>query len=90
LDIITLPFHTSHAFKPLDVSCFKPFKINFKKERDNAMVKNNHCKLISADYANETLDQSLFRKNIKNGFGGARIWPFNTQAMDDNIKPSGV
>jgi hypothetical protein len=72
------------------VSCFKPFKITFKKEKDNAMVKHNHCKLISVDYVNNTLDQSLSRKNIKNGFGGARIWPFNAQAMDDIIKPSGV
>ncbi len=54
------------------------------------MVKNNHCKLISVDYVNNTLDQFLSRKNIKNEFGGARIWPFNAQAMDDNIKPSGV
>ncbi len=51
------------------MSCFKPFKIAFKKYRDNAMVKNNHCKLISVNYVDKTLDQSLFRKNIKNGFG---------------------
>jgi hypothetical protein len=56
------------------VSCFKPFKITFKKEKDNAMIKNNHYKLIDVD---KTLDQSFSRKNIKNGFGGARIWPFN-------------
>jgi len=70
-----ITIHTSHAFRPLDVSCFKPFKIAFKKERDNVsnkfvLVKNNHYKLINVD---KTLDQSLSRKNIKNGFGGARI-----------------
>jgi hypothetical protein len=37
------PSHTSHVLQPLDVSCFKPFKIALKKERNNAMVKNNHC-----------------------------------------------
>ncbi len=31
LDMITLHSHTSHALHPLDVSCFKPFKIVFKK-----------------------------------------------------------
>jgi hypothetical protein len=36
---------TFHVLQPLDVSCFKPFKIAFKKEQDNAMVKNNHCEL---------------------------------------------
>jgi hypothetical protein len=86
LDTITLPFHTSHAFKPLDVSCSKPFKTAFKKEKDNAMIKNNHYKLVSVDYVDKMLDQSLFRKNIKNRFGGARIWLFNSLLMDDNIK----
>jgi hypothetical protein len=30
LNMITLPLHTSHALQPLDVSCFKPFKIAFQ------------------------------------------------------------
>jgi hypothetical protein len=42
LDMIILPSHTSHALQPLDVACFKPFKITFKKERNIAMVKNNY------------------------------------------------
>jgi hypothetical protein len=32
--LITLSFHMSHALQPLIVSCFKPFKITFRKERD--------------------------------------------------------
>jgi len=36
LDMVTLPSHTSHVLQPLDVSSFKPFKIAFKKERDEA------------------------------------------------------
>jgi hypothetical protein len=31
LNMITLPSHNSHALQPLDVSCFKPFKIELKK-----------------------------------------------------------
>jgi hypothetical protein len=42
LDMITLPFHTSHALQPLYVFCFKPFKITFKKVKDVTMFKNNH------------------------------------------------
>jgi hypothetical protein len=34
LDFITLPSHMSHALHPLDVACFKPFKIAFKVYRD--------------------------------------------------------
>jgi hypothetical protein len=45
LNMITLPTHTSHALQPLDVSCFKPFKIALKKVRDATMFRNNHMEL---------------------------------------------
>jgi hypothetical protein len=32
LDMIILPSHTSHAFQPLDVACFKPFKLLLEKK----------------------------------------------------------
>jgi hypothetical protein len=31
LNMITLPSHTSHVLQTLNVFCFKPFKISFKK-----------------------------------------------------------
>ena len=34
LDLLTLPSHTSHVLKPLDVSVFMPFKTFFKEYRD--------------------------------------------------------
>jgi hypothetical protein len=75
------------------VNCFKPFKTTFKKERDNAMVINNHykpnkCTLVVL--VNKALDQSLFKKNIKNEFRDRKIWPFNAKALGHTIKPSGV
>ena len=30
IDLFTFSSHTSHAMQPLDVSCFKPFKIPFQ------------------------------------------------------------
>jgi len=59
--MVTLLAHTSHVLQLLDVSYFKPFKINFKKEKDNAMVKNNHCELDKCTLASsvdKSLDQS--------------------------------
>ncbi len=59
LDMVTLPTHTSHALQTLDVSCLKPFKTTFKKERDNAMVNNNHCELdkcILVSWVKKNLD----------------------------------
>jgi hypothetical protein len=40
--MITLPSCTSHALQPLDVNCFKLFKVTFKKDKDNNMVNNNY------------------------------------------------
>jgi hypothetical protein len=42
LDMITLPSYTSHTLQPLNVSCFKPLKITFRKVRDVAMSRSNH------------------------------------------------
>jgi len=45
LDMITLPSHTSHVLQTLNIFCFKPFKISFKKVRDVTMYRNNHMEL---------------------------------------------
>ncbi len=42
LNMITLPLHTSHALQPLDVFCFKPFKITFRMVMDVIMFKSTH------------------------------------------------
>jgi hypothetical protein len=42
LNMITLPSHTSHAFQPLDISYFKPFKTTFRKEKDAIMVVSKY------------------------------------------------
>jgi hypothetical protein len=65
LNMVTLQAHTSHVLEPLDVSCFKPFKTTFKKKKDNAMVKNNHCEPYNytlASWVHKSLDQSLSKK----------------------------
>jgi len=74
--MVTLPTHTSHVLQPLDVSCFKPFKIIFMKKKDNAMVKNIHCesnKCTLASWVDKILDQSLSKKYINSGFKDTRI-----------------
>jgi hypothetical protein len=69
--MITLPSHTSHALEPLDVSCFKPFKITFKKKKNNNMVRNNYNALKKATlikWVDKALNVALCKRNIKNGF----------------------
>lgn len=40
LDIITSSSHTSHADQPLDVTCFKPFKVAYGTYRDKRTLNN--------------------------------------------------
>ncbi len=39
LNMVTLPFHNSHMLQPLDVTCFKPFKISFRNKQNATMAK---------------------------------------------------
>jgi hypothetical protein len=68
LNMITLPFHTSHLLQPLNVSCFKSFKTTFKTKRDSAMVINNHYELKKCTFASlivKVLDLILSNKHQK-------------------------
>jgi hypothetical protein len=86
--MVTLPSHISHVLQPLDVSCFKPFKIAFKKERDVAMVSNNYIELNKVTltrWIDTTLDQSLSKNNMKIGFKVIGIRPLNPKATVKNL-----
>jgi hypothetical protein len=75
----------STTLQPLDVACFKPFKIAFRKERDTTMVRRNNTKLKKitlTNWVNKALYQALTRKNIMSRFKGIGIWPLNPKAMD--------
>ncbi len=55
------------------------------------MVRSNHRKLNKAtlvNWVNKTLNQLLFKKNIKSNFKAIKIWPFNPKAMDEKTKPN--
>jgi hypothetical protein len=58
------------------VGYFKPFKLVFKKEKDNNMVRNNHLdinKVTPASWIDKTLNQSLSKQNILSGFRATRV-----------------
>jgi len=57
----------SHISCPTTTWCelFKPFKTIFRKERDNAMVRENHCELNKIAFANwveKVVNTSLRKK----------------------------
>lgn len=75
LDMVALPLHTSHDLQPLDVSTFKPFKTNFRKERNLAMERNNHVELDKVTlvrWVNKN-PKDLLTKKMKLGFRVIRI-----------------
>lgn len=93
LDLITLPFHTSHALQPLDVSVFKPFKQFFREYRDYWMSRNLEqpaSKEILAQWVSLALRKALSVSNIQAGFRGAGIFPLNRDAPSIHIAPSEI
>jgi hypothetical protein len=88
-----LPSQTSHALQPLDIACFKPFKTNFKKERDTTMINRNYIernKIVLARWVDKTLNQALSRKNIILRFKSIWICPLNPKAMDERTRPNNL
>jgi hypothetical protein len=74
--MISLSLCKSHALQPLDVICFKPFKIGFRKERDTTMVRRNYTKLYKitlVGWVDKALNLTLIRKNIMSWFKGVQI-----------------
>ncbi len=91
--MLILLAHTFHALQPLDVNYFKPFKLAFMKEKDNSMIRNNHLeldKVTLASWVDKTLNQSLSKQNILNGFRATWVWPLNPKAMDDKTNPNSM
>ena len=89
--MLTIPSHTSYALQPLDVACFKPFKVAFRAYKHAWNVKSNGCKVKKAHLASWvslTLKKALTSTNIRAGFRGVRIWPLDIDAMISKMDPS--
>ena len=82
VDMLTLSSHTSHGSQPLDVSCFKPFKVAFRAYKNLWTVKQHGVRVSLA------LKKSLTAKNIQGDFRGVGIWPLNLGAMKLKMGPS--
>jgi hypothetical protein len=70
LDMVTLPSHTSHALQPLDITCFKPFKTAFRKEKDTTMVNRNYIdpdNIVLVGWVDKLVDQALSKKKSSKG-----------------------
>lgn len=88
--MVTLPLHTIHALQPLDVTCFKSFKVAFKKNRDSWGLANNDRALEKEDiveWVSIASKSSMTIQNIKKRFFVTRIWPLNNKAIEKIYMP---
>ena len=68
IDMISLPSHTSHHLQPLDIACFRPFKVPFRAYRDLWNIQNSGKKCKKEDlaqWASLALQRALTKKISK-------------------------
>jgi len=93
LDLLTFPSHTSHALQPLDMTCFKPFKMFFRAYKDKWTLENTGKMPIKEDLAqwvSHALRKALSQENICKGFEVTSIFPLNADAVHSKLGPSSV
>jgi len=91
LDLLTLPSHTSHALQPLDVTCFRPFKLSFHAYKDKWSLSHKGKRPQKEDLAGwvlHGLGRALSNQNITKGFKTTGIYPLDLKAMDKKMGPS--
>ncbi|KAL2015161.1 hypothetical protein VTK56DRAFT_6180 [Thermocarpiscus australiensis] len=83
--IITLcmPLHSSHLLQPLDVSCFGPLKQAYGRQiEDLIRMHINHVSKLEFLYGfREAFFTSLTEKNIRGGFAGAGLVPYDPERV---------
>jgi len=91
IDMLTFPSHTSYAFQPLDISCFKSFKLSFRAYRDKWTLSHkceNPLKEDLAQWVSHALRRSLTFPNIIVGFRTSSIYPFNPTVIESKMGPN--
>jgi hypothetical protein len=84
-NIITLcmPPHSSHYLQPLDVGCFGPLKQAYGRQVEDLMRAHiNHVSKLEFLCAfREAFFASITEKNIKGGFAGAGLAPYDPERV---------
>jgi hypothetical protein len=84
-NIITLcmPPHSSHLLQPLDVGCFGPLKQAYGRQIEHLMRMHitHISKLEFLCAFRETFFASMTEKNIRGGFAGADLMPYDPERV---------
>jgi hypothetical protein len=80
---VCLPPHSSHLTQPLDVACFGVLKRNLSLELD-VFIKTHITHITKIEFFiafQAAYNKTMILKNIKAGFHGAGLVPFDPQAV---------
>jgi len=78
-----MPSHSSHLLQPLDVSCFRPLKKEYRKQVEN-MIRSSTNYITKLEFLlaiRAAIDATFTTSNIKGGFRGVGLVPFDTEVV---------
>jgi DDE superfamily endonuclease len=78
-----MPPHSSHILQPLDVGCFGPLKKSYRRQIEHLM-RQQCTHITKEDFIpafQAAFQDSLTENNIKGGFRGAGLVPFNLEKV---------
>ena len=87
--LLWMPPHSSHLLQPLDVGCFGPLKTAFSKQNQD-MIRNHIFHVTKEDFLatfHTAFLASFTQSNIKAGFRGSGLHPFDPEAVLSHMDP---
>ena len=81
--VLCLPAHTSHMTQPMDIAVFSPVKYWFRREVE-AYLRCGEIRVPKAEFMEiyaRSRPKAITAKNIKSGFRGAGLVPYNPAAV---------
>ena len=85
---MVLPPHSSHLIQPLDVGVFGPLKTHIASALEPIISTEIH-KLIKVEWLAayiEAHNNAFSTRNIRSGFAGTGILPFNPSKVINRVK----
>ena len=87
---MVLPPHSSHLTQPLDVGVFSPLKISMASAIEPLISTELH-RILKAEWLSayvETYDNAFSIQNVRAGFHGTGILPFESAKVINRVKPA--
>jgi hypothetical protein len=87
--LLWMPPHSSHLLQPLDVGCFGPLKTAFSKQNQD-LIRNHIFHIRKVDFLatfHIAFQASFTQENIKAGFRGSDLHPFDLEAVLSQLDP---